>query len=858
MIKFASIFSLKRFRPVLALLPMLLLVVATAASAASGDGWRGLTVAEALDRLAELGVRVVYTDRLVTDDLRVTVEPRHDESASQEPALLLDELLRPHGLAAEPTVGGRFLVVRASVPRVIRGRVVSALDGGPLAGAVLLGKDGQVGPEIDAEGRFEVPEGSGPWRIALAGFETVPLPSHATDADDALEVALRPVSVDGEMVEVRAARPWILGESLSTLTLRKEDLLALPHVGDDVFRSLSILPGASSTDASARLSVRGGREDELLVLLDGVEIFEPYHLKDFNSFLSILSPQIIDSVELRTGGFSAELGDRLSGTLLLGTVEPESGRRVELGLGPLDLRGTFAKGGPKHSLLVSLRAGSLEIPFRFADVEERPVFADAFVKIGHDPRPELSRRAAGLFSYDQLRFAQVEDEREEQFRTAYRNAYAWVSELRLRSDALFVTSRLTGTVISRSRSGSDTLSGGAFELRDERWLTTFGVDQDWHWSLSDRHRLKWGVDLRRLEASYDYVYRLGERGPLASIRSRLPQDTELMEDFRGRQPALYVSHQARFGPSWTMEAGLRFDRNTVLGDNYTVHPRFNLDYRSGPRTRWSASWGKFNQSQRLYELQVEDGVERFFPMEKAVYSSLGVETTLPGNGVVYHRRPPTLRVELYRRQVRNPRPRFENLFDPISKVPELEPDRYEFAPQKTLAQGFEIFLGGAVARTLDGFASYTYADTYDRIDGADVRPLSFQRHSLRLDLTWHTPWSWDVQVAWNARSGRPTTALTAGLETLDGETRIAPVLGPINAERLPAYRRLDLRASRSWQRPSGSELELYILVQNLLRRRNTRGYDFEFEARDDGTVDVLRRPETWGGSIPSFGVQWRF
>ncbi|MDA0334398.1 MAG: hypothetical protein O2782_04460 [bacterium] len=34
--------------------------------------------------------------------------------------------------------------------------------------------------------------------------------------------------------------------------------------------------------AGARFGIRGGRDDETLILIDGLEVCEPYHMKDFN------------------------------------------------------------------------------------------------------------------------------------------------------------------------------------------------------------------------------------------------------------------------------------------------------------------------------------------------------------------------------------------------------------------------------------------------------------------------------------------------------------------------------------------------------------------------------------------------
>ena len=57
----------------------------------------------------------------------------------------------------------------------------------------------------------------------------------------------------------------------------------------------------------------GWNTDENLVLLDRVELYQPYHLKeaDFAS-LGIFDMRMIRGMEFSSGGFSARYGDRIS------------------------------------------------------------------------------------------------------------------------------------------------------------------------------------------------------------------------------------------------------------------------------------------------------------------------------------------------------------------------------------------------------------------------------------------------------------------------------------------------------------------------------------------------------------------
>ena len=87
--------------------------------------------------------------------------------------------------------------------------------------------------------------------------------------------------------------------------------------------------GLSSGDVAAHFSIRGGRHNETLILLDGLEIYEPYHLKGFNEgAISVINVETIEGVELMTGGFpavEAEL-ERKNGRLIdrIEIVDPDA------------------------------------------------------------------------------------------------------------------------------------------------------------------------------------------------------------------------------------------------------------------------------------------------------------------------------------------------------------------------------------------------------------------------------------------------------------------------------------------------------------------------------------------------------
>jgi hypothetical protein len=57
-------------------------------------------------------------------------------------------------------------------------------------------------------------------------------------------------------------------------------------------------------------------------------------LKDFQGVFSIFDPQMLGEVEVLTGGFPSEFGDRMTGILDLTTADPSQRRRCSVGSVP--------------------------------------------------------------------------------------------------------------------------------------------------------------------------------------------------------------------------------------------------------------------------------------------------------------------------------------------------------------------------------------------------------------------------------------------------------------------------------------------------------------------------------------------
>lgn len=144
---------------------------------------------------------------------------------------------------------------------------------------------------------------------------------------------------------------------------------------------LQTMPGVTApNELSGQYQVRGGNFDENLVYIEGFEVFRPFLIRSGQQEgLSIINPDMIESVEFSTGGFDATFGDRMSSALSIDYKEPyefESsasasllGGRAHTGGTALDDDLSYSIGARYHSNQYLL--GSLD-----TEGDYQPNFAD--------------------------------------------------------------------------------------------------------------------------------------------------------------------------------------------------------------------------------------------------------------------------------------------------------------------------------------------------------------------------------------------------------------------------------------------------------------------------------------------------
>lgn len=831
-----------------------LCLLAAAGSAATPRGFGGLELSDALLKLKAGGLPIVFTSEVVRPGMRVGSEP-----ASREPRAQLDELLAPLGLRVQEAAGGILVVVREgdAIPAdccTVTGRVRDREKLVPLPAAIVR-VDGRRVFVTDELGRFaasNIPAGRHSFVATARGFidERVSGVSISPASSRHLELLLSPAPFLEEKIEVFSAPGPSSREPLATTwTLGHDELERVPQLGDPI-RGLSIAPGTASGDLSARISVRGGRPDETKVVLDGQEIYDPWHLKDYESALTIIPSLGLASANLLSGGLSAAHGDRLGGTVDMRT-RGSTAPTARLSFSTLDAlaqsSGAFAD--ERGSWLVSARRGLIDFASEVSE-DEKPTFWDVFGRLDVRPGPTSSLRAHALAAGDDVQYAVTDPGEAESLVTDYTSDYLWLTHAAgLGANGQLETSA-SWSRTTRDRKGSEDQDEKVFVVSDLRDLDILGATQTLFLQPFPNHSVRVGWELREFDADFDYTNEIEPElvieAPFAPPRQFT---TKYRDELSGTQAGGWLSDRFTRGDV-SIELGIRYDDHSLPEQSFWS-PRVGIAWQLASRDALIASWGVYRQSQRPYELQVEDGETELAFAERSEQWSMGFEHAFAFGAAPMQ----SLHIELFRREISNPRVRYESLLEPINRFHEVEPDRVQIVPDESLSEGIELLARGAISPRLGWQLAYTWSKSRDTIDGYEFPRSLDQPHAASLTAGWSIDANWSLDLVWAFHSGWPTTPVATRFEDdPEGGEELIVEFGELNSERLPDYHRMDARLSRSWQLSTGA-LRAFVEVRNLSDRKNVSGYDV---AVDEETGVVELTPENGPGIVPVIGVVWEF
>lgn len=468
----------------------------------------------------------------------------------------------------------------------LRGFVTDATTGQPLVGANVAlwapnAPEAVVGGATDVNGLYVVvalEPGRYVLRATSIGYATVLDTLTLAAGTRQLDLALDPAAQElGEATVEGERTAGSANVNAGFQRIRVEDVQAVPapDVSGDLVNYLVSLPGiVSSGDRGGQLFIRGGEPSQNQVFLDGIPVFQPFHVL---GFYSAFPGDLLQNADIYAGGYDGRYGGQLSSVLDV-TARTGNLREFASTASVAPFVASLSAEGPivqdKLSVLASGRLSTVDqIASAYVEDDLPFLFGDAFGKLYYTPSTTSRFSLTGLYTTDEGGIGRPEGQRADEVR--YQNRAVGFRYFFLPSSAPFLAD------INLSYSDLDTALGSSErqralngEARDERTASISRITAD-----VDFQNLLKSVDLR-----YGWFLRqsfVGSR--LGGLFQNVSTDAS-----HTLEAGWYVQPEVRWG-GLMVSPGFRW---TVSWEIF--EPRLRASWEGGPH-RLSLAAGRYHQ-----------------------------------------------------------------------------------------------------------------------------------------------------------------------------------------------------------------------------------------------------------------------
>ncbi|MCB9678902.1 MAG: TonB family protein [Alphaproteobacteria bacterium] len=748
----------------------------------------------------------------------------------------------------------------APKPVNLEGRIREMGTRVDLAGVTVVVDGTDLSAKTDAEGRFEirgVPLGDVTLRLLEQDHVTIEKTVEVVEGEVTIvDLWLRSTSYrDNEVVGVYERKK----EEVTRRTITIEEVRRIPGTFGDPIKVIQTLPGAARTPfGTGLLVIRGSNPEDSGVYVDGVRLPIIYHL---TGTTSVLSPDLIESVDYLPGGYGVQYGRSMGGVVDIRTKREFSEQgKIVWGTDILDSQVYFEgqigskkkPDAPKHQIAIAARRSYLDlfIPIftRESQFKIKPFYTDYQAKY-IAPTPGDQHVSAFFYGFEDILkvstpddFAQGTDQDTQgDLKTKYasqRLMFTYENEI---SDKLvFAASPSLGYDYSNLGLGdefklqSKQLVG---QLRAElRYTPVTGVE------------IIPGVDF--LGGTYWFDFRsainleaasdpLAEREPVGfdGRGSFLSPDLFIKANLRplGGDDRLLITPGVRFNNYTIFQGGEIIGDKIPPSTTYQVDPRILSRFEIVKGNTIKAATGFYQQPPQPQEA-LGLGQASSVGYERAWNSSIGFEQQLS----------PAIKwdIDLFYKK-------FDNLIVYNDQFSGRGSDAFINGGDGR-AYGMEIMARHEPVGRFFGWISYTLSRS-ERKDGPDQDVYLFdfdQTHIFSAQAGYDLPYDFGISAQAQYVTGNPDSPYNAGIYDADADYYNGFSTGGRNTERLPAFFQTSLRLDKLWTFKTW-QFETYVDLLNAVRGVNPEFRIYNYDYSDSAFVRGLP-------FIPNVGLEAKF
>lgn len=766
----------------------------------------------------------------------------------------------------------------------ISGIIKDQSNGETLIGATAYIDGTTIGTTTNTYGFFSLtcPAGNHKLVISYMGYTTYEKEINLSE-NKKINVDLTPsaseldevVVTDAESPKVNISTP-----QMSVNELTSKEIRHIPSIlgESDVIQAIQLLPGVTSAgEGASGFNVRGGAEDQNLVLLDEAIIYNSSHLF---GFFSVFNADVVKDLKLYKGGIPASYGGRASSVLDMRQKEGNSNNfDLTGGIGLLSSR--LAIEGPtfkdRGSFIVAGRTSYAHLFLPLMDIDNSAMFYDVNFKTNFTINENNRLFLSGYLGNDDFDLDGI-------FSNSYGNISGTLRWNHIFSNKLFSNLSL---ILSRY---NYYLKFDQMGMDMDSDIINYNLKYDFGYYISNNLRLDFGVS----GIYYDF-----DPGKIQPTTDDSQVNLRNLDHKYAFESGIYASLEQKIGARLTMQYGLRYsyfsrigeqtlnvyenDLPVVYNEEFKIYERANPigEIRYGNRELMK-SYGNFEPRLAMsVQLNNKSSIKASYnriaqylhlisnttsatPLDIWAPSGTFIDPQIANQFAVGYFRNfggdmLSLETEVYYKTI-------ENRVDYINGAELIAQNHIEteILEGEARAYGIEFILRKYKGK-LTGWLAYTLSRAEQRTPGGDAGGPGLnngdwynspydRRHDISFTGIYRMNDKWSFGANFAFQTGRPVT-YPNGQFIYQGMS--VPTYSSRNADRLPAYHRLDVSATltprknknRAWQS------QWVFGIYNVYNRQNaasiTFGQDIETGANEAVQTSIF-------GIIPAVTYNFKF
>ncbi|CAM3556536.1 TonB-dependent receptor [Flavobacterium chungbukense] len=320
----------------------------------------------------------------------------------------------------------------------------------------------------------------------------------------------------------------------------------------DLFKIATTFPGIKTTgEGSAGFNVRGGKEDQNLILLNNAVLYNPQH---FLGFFSAINPYVTKKADIYKGSIPVDFGGRLSSVFDIssknGNAEKVSG---EGSIGPITTNITV--GLPieknKSSILAGVRATYSDWILKSLDDEDlknsEAGFYDVFLKYNNTINKNNAVEATAYYSKDRFRISSD---------SLYKYSNRLISA---KWDHTYNKKNKSSLIFSNSEykfnidydSNDENAFDFGYKINETQLMMKF------NYAYNEKHSINYGLSSKLYNVSPGYQ---NPKNP-ESLLTPINIDKE-----KGLESAIFIADNFKLNDKLEIDLGLRYSFYAALGE----------------------------------------------------------------------------------------------------------------------------------------------------------------------------------------------------------------------------------------------------------------------------------------------------